>query len=321
MFSHRLTILLSLAVFVLSGQLAHAQAVARKICEVNADGTGFRDLYFVPDNTSVGSPAFSPDGKTLALEVMIIGSAKGQFYESGPAQSAIVTIPVSSLPVTAKDSRGLSIDGPGQPGSQQNLGDGAIPSWSPGGHRLVSSTLSGAGAFVMRANGSDRIQLHPQGWSATWSPDGRMIAFLNRSTNNQLQVYDMVEDEEFALEMPLFSNIQVGFAWSPDSSTIAFSGRDRKGKYLIAQVGVLNQNEYREVQPGVAARRISWHPDGSRLLYADVRRKPERLVTLAISEADAKPELVPGIPDNLAADVATWSPDGKKIVFVAAFSR
>ena len=125
MFSHRLTILLSLAVFVLSGQLAHAQAVARKICEVNADGTGFRDLYFVPDNTSVGSPAFSPDGKTLALEVMIIGSAKGQFYESGPAQSAIVTIPVSSLPVTAKDSRGLSIDGPGQPGSQQNLGDGA----------------------------------------------------------------------------------------------------------------------------------------------------------------------------------------------------
>lgn len=173
----------------------------------------------------------------------------------------------------------------------------------------------------MRANGSDRIQMHPQGWSATWSPDGRMIAFLNRNTNNQLLVYDLVEDEEFSLKTPFFQNIQSGFAWSPDISTIAFSGRDRTGKYLIAQVGVLNQSEYRKVQTGVSARRISWHPDGLRLLYADVRQKPERLVTLAVSDTQAKPVLVPGIPDNLAADVATWSPDGKKIVFVAAFSR
>jgi Tol biopolymer transport system component len=321
MFPHRLTLLLSLASAFFASQFAHAQAVGQKICEINADGTGFRDLYVMPRHVSIGSPVISADGKTLAFEATMQNVSRGRFEESGNRQAVIMTVATSDLPLTAQDTMGFLIDARGQSRPFPNLGFGVMPSWSPGGHRLVSSTVSGAGAFVMRANGSDRIQLHPQGWSATWSPDGRMIAFLNRSTNNQLQVYDLVEDEEFALKTPFFSNIRVGFAWSPDSSTIAFSGRDRTGKYLIAQVGVLNPNEYREVQPGVSARRISWHPDGSRLLYADVRRKPERLVTLAISEADAKPELVPGIPENVAADVATWAPDGKKIVFVAAYSR
>ena len=102
------TLLLSLAVASCSGQLAFAQAVGRKICEINADGTGFRDLYVVPDNTSVGSPAFSPDGKTLALEEVMIGSKRGEFYgsasgfyESGPVQSAIMTVPTSVLPLNA----------------------------------------------------------------------------------------------------------------------------------------------------------------------------------------------------------------------------
>jgi Tol biopolymer transport system component len=177
--------------------------------------------------------------------------------------------------------------------------------------------LGQGAAFVMRADGTDLVQVHPQGWAAKWSPDGRMIAFLNKRNGNQLRVYDMVEDEEFAIGTSSFQNIYAGFDWSPDSSSIAFSARTRTGKSLIARVGVLKRGEYEELQPGAHARRISWHPDGSRLLYSVT----QRLVTIPASGAESQPEAIPGIPNNLSAEVATWSPDGKKIIFIATPNR
>jgi len=166
MFPHRLTLLLSLAVAAFSGQLAFAQAVGQKICEINADGTGFRDIYVPPGTVSVGSPAISSDGKKLAFEVTMLNSSRGQFTETGQRQSVIMAIPTSSLPVTAKDTLGLRVDGQGQPRTFPNLGYGAMPSWSPGGHRLACSMLGQGAAFVMRADGTDLVQVHPQGWAA-----------------------------------------------------------------------------------------------------------------------------------------------------------
>jgi hypothetical protein len=152
MFPHRLTILLSLAVAAFSGQLAFAQAVGQKICEINADGTGLRNIYVPPGTVSVGSPAISSDGKMLAFEMATLNSSRGQFTESGQRQSFIMAIPTSSLPVTAKDTLGLRVDGQGQPRTYPNLGYGAIPSWSPGGHRLVVFD-AGPGGCVRHAGG------------------------------------------------------------------------------------------------------------------------------------------------------------------------
>jgi Tol biopolymer transport system component len=318
MFSHRLAILLSLAsagFFV--PHPVHAQAVGQKICEINADGTGLRDIYVVPANVSVGSPVISSDGKMLAFEVRMLNSSRGLFTESGQRQSVIMTIPTSSLPVTEKDTLGLRVDGGGQPRTHPNLGYGAMPGWSPGGHRLVYSMPGQGAAFVMRADGTDLIQMHPQGWAAKWSPDGRMIAFLNKRNGNQLRVYDMIEDEEFAIGTSSFQSIYAGFDWSPDSSSIAFSAKTRTGKYLIARAGVLNRGEYEELRPGANARRISWHPDGSRLLYSVT----QRLVTIPARGAESQAEVIPGIPDDLSAEVATWSPDGKKIIFIGTLNR
>lgn len=317
MFPHRLTLLLSLVCAFFASQFAHAQAVGQKICEINADGTGLRDIYVPPGNVSVGSPAISSDGKMLAFEVTMLNSSRGLFTETGQRQSVVMAIPTSSFPVTAKDTMGLRVDGRGQPRTYPNLGYGAMPSWSPGGRRLAYSMLGQGAAFVMRADGTDLVQVHPQGWAAKWSPDGRMIAFLNKRNGNQLRVYDMVEDEEFVVGTSTFQNIYAGFDWSPDSSSIAFSARTRTGKYLIARAGVLERGDYEELQPGAHARRISWHPDGSRLLYSVT----QRLVTIPVRGAESQPEAIPGVPNNLSAEVATWSPDGKKIIFIATPNR
>lgn len=321
MSSIRPSLPLSLVVTLLTSSTVFAQAAGQKICEINANGTGFRDLYVVPGNVSVGSPTVSSDGTTLAFEATIYSSSRGRFVESGQRQTVVMTVPTSDLPVTAKDTLGFRIDGRGQPRTFPNIGFGVMPSWSPGGNRLVCSMVGQRAVFVMRKDGTEATNLHPQGWAAKWSPDGRMIAFVNQRNGNRLTVYDLVEDEEFAIGSSSYRNIRAGFDWSPDSRSIAFCATTRTGQYEIARVNVLERGQHEVLRRGVPALRLSWHPDGSRLLYSDVRKRPQRLVTIPTRGEQAQPQAVAGIPSNLSADIATWSPDGKKIIFVGTLNR
>lgn len=317
--------LLSVAAVALAWLLpqpVQAQLVGQKICEINPDGSGFRVLYEVTRNTSVGSPVFSRDGKTLALELTQAGVSRGQFLESGQRRSWLQLVPASRFRDLSDEERvrPVNVTPPGI--AIPGLGNGAMPSWSPGGHRVAFSIPGSGGVYVMRADGSDVVQVHAPGWAARWSPDGRMIAFLNQRQGNLLLCYDLVEDEEFvAFRDPTFRQIYPGFEWSPDSRSIAFCAQPQGGPVTISRFDVLDQNSYRELKTGSPARGLAWHPDGRQLLFAENRNGKQQLFTIPATRPESSveplPELIPGIPDTLAAAAPVWTPDGKRIVFVA----
>ncbi|MBC8289974.1 MAG: PD40 domain-containing protein [Planctomycetes bacterium] len=163
-------------------------------------------------------------------------------------------------------------------------------------------------------------RVHPQGWGATWSPDGRMIAYINAGNGNVLMCYDLVEDEEFVVLRIQNSRIYSGFAWSPDSKSLAFCARTR-GVNVVGRCDVLKRDTYQELRSGIAAQGIAWHPDGKRLLFASTTRVPFRLMTIPATPEEpgnqSPPQFIPGVPDTISAGNPVWSPDGKKIIFVA----
>lgn len=315
----------SACLVVLLVQSGFAQQFGQKICEISADGTGYEELYVVPQNFAVGSPAISADGKWLALEFSNLRISNGRFAETGTRHAWLRTFELSKLREipAAQRTRPVTV---GQPGVVvAGTGNGSMPSWSPKGNRLVFTIPGSGGVYVMSREGSSLSRVHPQGFGATWSPDGRMIAYVNARNGNVLMCYDLVEDEEFIVLRNLSNRIYAGFAWSPDSRSLAFSSHTRQGKAVIARCDVLKRDTYQELRTGIVARGISWHPNGKRLLFANLARVPHQLMTIPATAEEpdnqSPPEIIPGVPDTVSAADPVWSSDGKKILFVGSSTR
>jgi Tol biopolymer transport system component len=135
---------------------------------VNADGSGSKPL--TRPLGSVRDPVWSPDGRSIAFD------ADDRFY----------TVHADGSPLKPLVS--------GPPGSGWGF-----PSWSPDGTRILyASTPQGPQGrlevWVMNANGTGRRLLYhsaccsnTEGF-ATWSPDGKYIAFnLDVSAHQQLR--------------------------------------------------------------------------------------------------------------------------------------
>lgn len=294
-----------LLLLILPAPVADAQLMGWQLCEVRPDGTGFRVLCEAPVTGGIGTPTFSPDGKTIAIEEMqVAGRWKARFLQSHRRNTSLRFLDATNLPARISDvQRGQQL--------------AAMPSFSPGGHRVVLTAGPRGGVCVMRRDGMDLVQLAPQGAGGVWSPDGTRIAFGNRNSANTLRVYDLIEDEEFTLNNPLVRSVKLGFCWSPDSRWLAYCGYRRDGRAVIARVRVDRQSgETEELLTSVSADRLSWHPDGSRLVFSEQKSGRHRLFTIDADSPNSSSTEITGIPATLSAAAPTWTPDGKRIVFV-----
>ncbi|MEQ9411141.1 MAG: DUF1583 domain-containing protein, partial [Fuerstiella sp.] len=105
----------------------------------------------------------------------------------------------------------------------RDLGPGCMPSLSPDNKQLVFSQ-PGAGIVRMNVDGTGREQLDARGWGTQWSPDGRYIAWGDRSRN--ITLLDTQTGRRRALLTPA-QQAQVGqiywnLGWSQDSRSIGF---------------------------------------------------------------------------------------------------
>lgn len=192
-------------------------------------------------------PAFSPDGLQLAFALETI---------SGDSTIYVMN-------VDGSDPRPLT-------GSEFDEQD---PEWSPDGNWIVFSSNRVPGnhdIYVMQADGSgDPIRLtREEGFDGepSWSPDGTLIAFQSfRSTDDEsdgrfnLWLLDPTEGTEgrSLRQLTFDPGDEYDPAWSPDNSTIAYTGRPSDPAQVYT-VSVDGGDEAKLTQSSTKSVRPSW---------------------------------------------------------------
>ncbi len=180
--------------------------------------------------------------------------------------------------------------------------------------------------YVMNTDGTNQVRLtnnsivddHP-----TWSPDGRMIAFLSqRPTGECCAIFTMNADGTGKTEItPVIyqppNNLGWDYwsiSWSPDGRELAFQDQTATGEYGIHIVKSDGSNR-RFLSNSTRGIQPAWSPDGSKILFS--RNPPgvffyNWLFTIKPDGTDLQ-----ALPTQAAyVDTApTWSPTGDRIVF------
>ena len=221
-----------------------------------------------------------------------------------------------------------------------------FPALSPDGKRIVfdSNRLRANGEpfntsdlFVMNADGTGQIPL-TRGSSATWSPEGRKIAFHASSSGtgqpiNSLPGAATTDSDIFVMNVDDFlksrarpKNITNNRAaidddpdWSPRAQKIVFTSHavtDDTDNHVTAEIYAIDTDgtgkPMRLTNNAEEERAPSWSPDGRRIVFCCRRGGPDFEICVMNADGTGQAQLT----DNTIGDLTpSWSPDGKNIVF------
>ena len=160
------------------------------------DGQDSRQLVKDTDYVVQGSPRWSQDGTMIAFDAWREGESFSNVH------MFIVNADGSDL---------------------RDLGQGAMPNFSPDGRRIA---YSWSGVHTINLDGTDKQVIDASGWGGQWSPDGKSIAYGN---NRNIIVYDLKSKAKRGIfegdHAGLYDHTYWNLGWSKDSKYICFKGR------------------------------------------------------------------------------------------------
>jgi TolB protein len=199
--------------------------------------------------------------------------------------------------------------------------------------------------FLMKADGKDQTLLI-RGSSATWSPNGKYIAFHRSASGTGLPIKSdpgaaTADSDIFIMRVPDLDGdvieepinitntllfIEDDADWSPDGQKIVFTRHvvdDNPINSATAEIWVLNLEtgvEERLTNNDEEERAPAWSPDGTQIVYMCRKGLPLGTnglpTTFEICVMDADGTHQTRLTTNTVFDgTPTWSPDGEKIVF------
>jgi TolB protein len=248
-------------------QSGSIMAPVKKLAVMDADGTNH--AYLTAGNSTVLSPRWSPDGKSIAYTAMRDGELR--------------------VEIVGSDGSGAH---PLLPG-----GISFAPAFAPDGQRLAISiaTQGNTDIFSVAADGSrlKRLTTSPAiDTGASYSPDGGQIVFASDRSGSQ-QLYVMNADGTGQRRISFGGGDYGSPAWSPDGNRIAFS----KNVGGAVRVGVMNVNgsDERILTNGVDDDGPAWSPSSGQLLFD--RSLPgtgrDNLYSVSIDTGVARPVQTP----------------------------
>lgn len=247
----------------------------------------------------------------------------------------------------------MKSDGTGLRRLTNNAAADIFPILSPDGTRVIFESnrrrmaddpYNVSDLFIMNADGHDQRWLG-RGGSATWSPDGKAIAFhasvsgkgvpatpYPGSATKDSDIF-VVNLEDWARNKAAPRNLTNNAKaidddpdWSPDGQSVVFTSHAATDDfenaasaeiYTVKADGsgtprALTRNQYEERAP-------AWSPDGGRIVFC-CRRGTKPDFDICVMNADGTGEIV--LTTSPLGDLTpSWSPDGKKIVFHRAKGR
>ena len=186
--------------------------------------------------------------------------------------------------------------------------------------RLAYTLFSDTGPEirVVYDDGSGERRLGP-GSEASWSPDGRQLAFtLQIEGNRDIFVMNSL-DGSGVIRLTTHPASDHGASWSPDGSMIAFNS-DRSGSDQIwrrnvesgtwgAHLVQLTQDTYH----GRVNNFLSWSPDGRWIAFEADRDRDDPEIYLANAVDGTNQQRLTFT--RALDEVPSWSPDGSRILF------
>ena len=224
----------------------------------------------------------------------------------------------------------------------ENAAYDGFPALSPDGTRIVFDSnrrraegepFNTTDLFVMNADGSGQTFLI-RGTSATWSADGKQIAFHASASGTGRPIKPdpgaaTSDNDIFVLSLSNGAkpkNITNSPAaidddpdWSPNGRTIVFTSHaatDNPINSSTAEIYAINADgtgtPVRLTNNTEEERGPAWSPDGKHIVYSCRRGGPDFEICIMNGDGTGQVQLTNNdVPDL----TASWSPDGTKIVF------
>jgi TolB protein len=186
-------------------------------------------------------------------------------------------------------------------GSQQVLGPGTEPAYSPNGAKLAF--VRNKTVYVAEPDGSGAVTVGAGDFPA-WSPDGSRLV-VSRTDGKALQLVVLGLADGSSTQLTDLTVDATLPAWSPDGSTIAFA-TPTAIETIPAAGGT--------PMPLVATNSggPSWSPDGRSLAFVDTGGQ---VWTAAADGSGARQLTYTVAPPSGTSARPAWSPDGASIAF------
>lgn len=312
------------------------------IWEIARDGSGLRQLlpgWNAVPHECCGS--WTPDGRYFVFQSFREGrnsvwalAEKSSWFGAAPKPVQLTNGPLDfESPVVSKDGKRIFVIGSqprselvrydGKSGFEPYLDGRSIQdlAFSPDGKSMAYVTVPEGQLWRSRVDGSERLQLSPEGMSTAlprWSPDGKQIVFSGSSSNTNWMAYLISSDGTGLRE--LIPGAKSGYdpTWSADGKSIVLTlnATDKHAPIQVRLGIAIVDVESGKISPLPHAEHLfspRWSPDGR---YVAALTDDSLKLMLFDVAARRWQELA-----NMPIGYPSWSHDGQYVYFDTTLSE